>query len=61
VGSEAQTGKTKCGCGRTFDGTGGFKAHEKSDHHKTFYARRDWELEFTDAQVAQAPGAAGGL
>jgi len=56
VGTEVQTGKTKCGCGRTFDGTGGFKAHEKINHHTTFYARRDWESEFTAAQVAQAPG-----
>lgn len=61
VGSEAQTGKTKCGCGRTFDGTGGFKAHEKSKHHNTFYATRNWELEFTNAQAAQqAPRAAAG-
>jgi hypothetical protein len=60
VGSEAQTGKTKCGCGRSFDGTGGFKAHEKSDHHKTFYATRNWELEFTNAQVPRDAGAAAG-
>ncbi len=57
AGSEAQTGKTKCGCGRTFDGTGGFKSHEKCEHHKLFYTNRNWELEFTSAQVGQAPAA----
>ena len=49
------TGKTKCGCGRTFDGMSGFKSHEKCAHLQTFYATRDREREFANSQAPQAP------
>jgi hypothetical protein len=55
LGTDAPTGKTKCGCGRTFDGMSGFKSHEKCAHHQTFYATRDWEREFAISQAPQAP------
>ena len=57
VGTDAQSGKTKCGCGRLFDGLSGFKTHEKCAHHVTHYANRNWETEFTAAQVGLAPQA----
>jgi hypothetical protein len=54
IGTDEASSKSKCGCGRLFDGVGGFAGHEKSDHHKTHYNRRDWELEFTAAHPAPA-------
>jgi hypothetical protein len=57
VGTDAATLKSKCGCGRLFDGVGGFNGHEKSSHHQTHYNGRDWEAEFIAAHPAP-PGAA---
>jgi len=57
VETDAQSGKTKCGCGRLFDGLSGFKTHEKCAHHVSHYTNRNWETEFTAAQVGHAPQA----
>jgi hypothetical protein len=54
VGTDDASSKSKCGCGRLFDGVGGFTSHEKSDHHKTHYNGRDWEREFSAAHPAPA-------
>jgi hypothetical protein len=57
VGTDAATLKSKCGCGRLFDGVGGFKGHEKGSHHQTHYNERNWAAEFIAAHPAP-PGAA---
>ncbi len=52
VVEDEDTSKSKCGRGRLFDGVGGFTAHEKSEHHKSYYSGRDWEREFSTAHPA---------
>jgi hypothetical protein len=63
VGTDDASSKSKCGCGRLFDGVGGFTSHEKSDHHKAHYNERDWEREFSAAHPSpvQLAGAAPGV
>jgi hypothetical protein len=55
VGPDATTGKTKCGCGRIFDGINGFKTHETSDHHERHYSNRNWEQEYIASLPPVAP------
>ena len=59
-GTDDASSKSKCGCGRLFDGVGGFKGHEKGSHHQTHYNERNWAAEFIAAHPAP-PGDAPGV